>query len=103
MGYYTRYELTANPDAQLVWDAVKENENINYAVGEDGHSGESCKWYKNEDDMVEFSKKFPSVTFRLHGEGEEAGDLWDKYFRNGKKQICKAVITIPKMREGAWV
>ena len=103
MGYYTRYELTATPDSPEIWEAVKAHENITYAVGDDGNSGDSCKWYDNEDDMVEFSKKFPDVTFHLHGEGEEVGDLWDKYFRNGKKQICKAEITIPPMREDAWI
>lgn len=103
MGYYTRYELTATPDNDEIWDAVKTNKNINYAVGDQGNSGEECKWYDNEKDMVEFSKKFPDITFCLHGEGEETGDIWNKYFRNGKKQICKAEIIIPPMLESNWI
>jgi len=100
MGYRTRYELTATPDIQEIWDAVKENETLNFSVG---FESENSKWYDHEADMVEFSKKFPNVTFLLHGEGEDNGDIWDKHFRNGKKQICRASIIIPPMREDSWI
>lgn len=103
MGYCTQYQLIATPDSHDIWEAVKANNIIYFAVGDDGDFGDSCKWYDHEKDMVEFSKKFPLVIFHLHGEGEKAGDLWDAYFRNGKKQICKAKIIIPPMREDAWI
>lgn len=103
MGYYTKYELMAAPDIQEVWDAVKENDNIKYAVGNDGYSGQPCKWYEHEDCMVEFSKKFPHVTFSLRGEGEESADIWVKHFRNGKKQRCNAEIIIQPMNENNWI
>jgi len=39
-------------------------------------------------------KKPPVDTKQLFGEGEEAGDLWNEYFKNGKSQIERAKIVI---------
>jgi hypothetical protein len=54
---------------------------------------DECKWYEHEQDMRIFSKLFPEVVFTLKGEGEEPGDLWFKYFQNGKMQKAEAIIT----------
>ena len=43
--------------------------------------------------MLEVSKLYPEHLFMLEGEGEESGDIWRKYFFNGKYQICNAIIT----------
>ena len=56
--------------------------------------GEDCKWYSHEDDMKKISKKFIGYLFTLEGEGEESGDVWKKYYLNGKCQIAKAKISI---------
>lgn len=48
--------------------------------------GNSCKWYEHEEDMAKFSAAHPGVLFTLDGEGEEAGDVWRKYFRDGLVQ-----------------
>ena len=45
---------------------------------------------------LEISKKHPDVLFKLRGEGENSGDIWDKYYKNGKMQKCDARIVIPK-------
>lgn len=57
----------------------------------DGNTG-AMKWYEHEKDMRAFSKLFPKVLLTLHGEGEEAGDMWIKYFLGGKCQLAKAEI-----------
>lgn len=56
---------------------------------------DECKWYSFEEDMIALSKEFPNLIFHLHGEGENAGDLWEEHFMNGKVQYCPAEITIP--------
>lgn len=102
MGYYTRYSLTWTSDFDdeeldtAIGDAIEKNEDFSYALSRDGESGDSCKWYDHEYHMRALSLKFPGVLFTLSGEGEESGDIWKKYFRGGKMQICKVVLDFPK-------
>ena len=56
---------------------------------------ERTKWYTDDKEMLKLSKKFPDVLFKLHGEGEESDDIWERYFMNGKSQYCQAEIVIP--------
>ena len=70
-----------------------------HGVNSDGSMSESCKWYDHEDSMRAISEAFHNVLFTLHGEGEEAGDIWDKYFLNGKMQACKAKVVIEPFDE----
>ena len=114
MGYQTRYELTTDADEQVAvcpcntqkskfcpecgtpFKMIDLSERILQEIVkmlDYDPFNESCKWYEHEADMREFSKRYPVVLFTLAGEGEEAGDLWKKYFKNGKMQIAKAVIT----------
>jgi len=60
---------------------------------------DSCSWYDHETDMREFSKRFPDILFKLRGEGAESGDIWAKYFKDGKMQDCQAEINIPPYDE----
>jgi len=53
---------------------------------------ESCKWYEHEENMRELSRINPEVIFTLKGEGEESGDIWAKYFHQGKMQHAQAQI-----------
>ena len=62
-------------------------------VDENGDGEDSCKWYSCENDMRRISSQYPNYVFKVSGEGEEAGDLWVRYFSNGKMQDCRAKIT----------
>ena len=64
---------------------------------------DAIKWYNWKHDMIALSKRFPNILFALHGEGEENGDLWNAYFKNGKVQICEAIITYEPFDENKLV
>lgn len=93
MGYYTRYELSViNGDNNLITELREFSEDANYAINDNGESEDSCKWYKCQEDLKKFSSMHPSTLFKLSGEGEESGDIWNAYFKDGKMQMCKAKI-----------
>ena len=123
MGYYTRYSMEIQDIdnkgydsykiAKYMLDKLKESgrfyafeyELKDFVGNEDTvprtrcelslDGDDECKWYDNEDDMLLLSKEFPDVLFKLHGEGEDNEDIWDKYFMNGKMQYCPAKIMCP--------
>ncbi len=96
MGYYTSFELKLIPEDEQVWEEIGDDDNLSYALVD----GCECKWYTHESDMKEFSKRFLDTVFQLSGSGEEAGDLWVKYFKNGKMQKCYARIEFDEYDEG---
>jgi hypothetical protein len=94
MGYYTYFKLNVIEGGDLNIDYQEElEEMIDYYLDD------SIKWYDHENDMRKFSMKYPNVVFELTGEGEEAGDLWKEYYKNGKMQQCDAVIIYPDFDE----
>lgn len=100
MGYQTRYKLKAInfdglndmqqtvPAHQAIVDVWVRNEL-------EMDLDERWKWYEHEDDLKAFSHRHPAMLLQLQGEGEQAGDIWAKYFQDGKMQVCRAVIVIP--------
>ena len=100
MGYYTNYSLTIEKgDDAVIQEFTEECEGAEHAIFPDGESNNSTKWYSHQTDLMEFSKKHPDTVFCLYGEGEEAGDLWNLYVKNGKGQRCKAKIDYPLFDE----
>lgn len=105
MGYCTTFRLNwaylgsrfcSEPLETQVSEAIaaaQEDGETLYGINPDGDTNEPCKWYKHESEMRKFSEKFPEVLFTLEGEGEESGDIWRKYFVNGKMQVAKAKIS----------
>ena len=88
MGYYTKYELIGAP--QELVDELRDNSNeAQYALDESGETRDETKWYEHEDDMKILSRNHPETLFTLEGTGEETGDYWRKYFKNGKVQRAK--------------
>lgn len=99
MGYNTRYTLS-------IIEGYADEDEINQRMGEisgyasDFFSGDmECKWYSHKEDMKTLSLEYPSVLFLLEGEGEDTGDMWRWYFRNGKDQYIKAKITFDAFDE----
>jgi hypothetical protein len=79
--------LSTNAIIKQVWEAIDEK---NFPVG---FNYEPCKWYLHDADMRLISIKYKGILFILKGEGEENGDLWVKYYLNGKCQVALAEIT----------
>lgn len=91
MGYYTEFNLkTMSKNMAPVREFCSS---INrYGLDIDGDTSESMKWYEHEDEIGKFSKKYPIEIFVLTGKGENEGDHWVKYFKNG--QVHKGTVTI---------
>ena len=98
MGYYTCYTLEWEPKDQAVEEYIRqqqeENDEFAYGIEPNGEMADSVKWYDHEDDIKALSKQFPEIVFTLSGEGEEAGDVWKKYFKDGKVQVAQAEIVV---------
>ena len=110
MGYYTKFDLEISGTGER-WvtgvDAKGEKIKVNIGIDKDevtrelvnlsGYEhlfdGDTHKWYDYDENMLEISRKYPDLLFILSGEGEESGDLWRNYYKNGKSQRCNAVIT----------
>lgn len=107
MGYYTHHNLKIkqiDKDMSIaeieelkrkIDNYIENHEDIDYAVGpiDSDWECDSCKWYDHNEDMLEMSKAFPDVVFELEGDGEESGDIWKTYYKNGKSQECPVIMT----------
>lgn len=97
------YNLSTHEDSVLGIQEVllwaKDFDGLYYAIDEVGEPVESVKWYEHEEDMLNLSIQFPNVIFILKGEGEEAGDIWYKYFKDGKLQQAPGKITFDEYDE----
>lgn len=85
MGYYTHHRLSSEPEDFEDQYAITLAEISRYDTSYFDGTGDSCKWYDREADMIELSKVFPDVKFRLDGEGEESFDIWVKWYHGGKQ------------------
>lgn len=101
MGYYTDYRLRVEGSGPAYDKLMKEKDKIIFSKGDyDWNLGEwleenytaKSKWYDYETDMQLFSREWPNVLFILEGDGEEAGDMWKAWFRNGKMHKLEAKI-----------
>jgi hypothetical protein len=97
MGYNTRYELESD-DGQTDFHVTALREITKYAY----LFYDECKWHEHQKQMIEYSKKNPSVQFKLSGEGDESGDVWVKWFKAGKMQTWKLVINAPTSPPEPW-
>lgn len=99
MGYYTRFNLEVIGHTNVDHEEEISNEfNEGYPMFE-----EENKWYDYQQDMKEYSLKYPELIFKLEGQGEQNEDIWKCYFKNGKMQECIAIITFDEYDESKLV
>jgi len=93
MGYYTKYnidkiqpKLTKEEHLKIADFICRKLFGESAKIGDDirDYLDERMQWYDFEDDITELSLKYPDKLFLFSGEGEEANDVWKKYFKNGK-------------------
>lgn len=115
MGYYTKYEIQffsgdkelnfaeadaifGDPEFDIGYsldDYASDNEDLGpFSVG-----GDDIKWYDHDKDVMKISVKHPELTIILDGKGEESGDIWRKFFRNGKSYSWKPQIDPPTIKD----
>lgn len=109
MGYYTSFSLQAKIEpwnVEALVEKLSELGVIGYALEkeywEDSHgivefdSNDTVKWYSHDEDMLKISTAFPNAVFKLIGVGEEPGDIWDTYYKNGQMEYCPYVPKRPE-------
>src|SRR5687768_12850408 len=102
MGYNTTYSLEVEPPIldKAFEDFFEPGAVFWMLEGRDpqvGYLGNGyCTWYEHEDEMKLLSKGFPNHLFTLWGEGDSSGDIWCKYFQDGKMQFCPPTIVYEK-------
>lgn len=96
MGYYTRYELTIISGDDGKTDYEKE---ISVLADYGNCFEDEIKWYNCKNDMLKFSKQHPKTTFLVQGFGEEDGDIWKCWFKNGKSFYSKAKLVFEEFDE----
>ena len=106
MGYYTQHDLSIVKGDITIQEIYKQWENnefkfegFEYYLDEDGDCSTEGKWYSHREDMVELSKRYKDVVFLLEGYGEDSGDIWKEYYKNGLMQYCPVKMTFDEYNE----
>lgn len=91
MGYQSSYHLTIErptikEDQEIIEEFRKQYCDAAYALDEEGQSGQSSKWYEAENDIRDFSIKYPHFIFILDRIGED-GELSRIVAQNGESQV----------------
>lgn len=104
MGYYTDYELSVKGDPGAL-DEFNQVASDRAQTFDDYHPLDyfvrgvefNAKWYYWKDDMEALSKRFPALLFTIDANGENSGDIWRAYIRNGKIKRIEPELTWPKV------
>lgn len=94
MGYLTNYDFSGN--RKEVIQAIEDSSR--YGKSDDGHYYQ-IKWYDCRKNMLAVSLLFPEEILIISGEGEEQGDTWQAYFKNGKYIELRPEIVFPEFDE----
>lgn len=110
MHYLTEYSLTVQSphpltvsEVQAITNKLSDASLLGYAFENDSHLPQNnclafspafpVPWYDSQQDLRILSLAFPAFLFTLTGRGENPGDLWQRYFKNGRVQHEPAIIT----------
>ena len=109
MGYCTHYTLDIDSTdplrLALIQSALMKDGGATFALMIDGParqhypSREADSQWLADATMRHLADRFPGVLFTLSGEGEEAGDLWRIYARDGRSYKAPAVVMHPPFDE----
>ena len=101
MSYLTAFKLEADVEGieEIIKDLHSVYEITEMALDSDGDFENKVYWYTHEEDMAEFSKRYPEILFTLYGEGEDNTDIWREYFKNGKYHTIFAKISFDDFDE----
>ena len=104
MGYQTKFSLKTEPKIKLNLDELSTmSDGYNWEeLDEYVYGIDDCvKWYDHRKHMENFTKnkKYKDILFLLEGEGEESGDIWRQYHKNGKSLHYQAILTFPDFKE----
>lgn len=94
MGYYTDFDFSGNRPEVI--RAIEDSSG--YGKSSDGHYSQ-IKWYDWNKNMLTVSLLFPEEILMISGEGEEQGDIWEAYFKNGKSKTIHPKIIFPEFDE----
>ena len=104
MGYYTHFKITVPKEAGIT-EEILEKASGGYGFEEykDGTfvSADNYKWYEHTEDMKKLSAdpKYKDIVFTVEGEGEEAGDVWKAYYKNGKSVTHRVEFVFPDFKD----
>lgn len=95
MGYYTDYRLESTAtdnEIEIIRSRLEDISGYYFTKNGTDLLLYDSKWYTHHNNMIELSKLFGNIIFCLYGDGEETGDLWLRYYLNGKCQIAGAKV-----------
>lgn len=99
MSYRTFFQLTVIGDTNIDHkEEISNQYNEGYDLFDDNHS-----WYNWDEDMKEYSLRYPNLIFLLEGIGEAWDDIWKCYFKNGKMQQCDVIMSFDDFDESKLV
>lgn len=86
MGYYTNYNiyLEDGPEEEFA-KMLKDIDDILGCGDMSAFEAVYAKWYSMGEDMDRLSRKYPDITVRIYGDGEESDDLWQTFWHNGRQ------------------
>jgi hypothetical protein len=99
MGYYTDHKISILDGDVDIDDLAQRLEDMTGYHVEVAHKDavllQEAKWYECEEDMKALSRDNPHIIFLVEGEGEENGDIWRAFVKDGQWSYQKVQYTWP--------